>query len=93
MSLFAFGFTWKDGNNKESGEQGNSNQEGDENQTSSDVLMSETAKERYEGKRKLLGRGFRKEWQNEFNWLEYKLNEVEGKMNITYICTHYLTGK
>ncbi|KAJ7379378.1 hypothetical protein OS493_016615 [Desmophyllum pertusum] len=94
MSLFAFGFTRKDGNNKESGEQGNSNQEGDENQTSSDVLMSETAKERYEGKRKLLGRGFRKEWQNEFNWLEYKLklNEVEGKMNITYICTHYLTA-
>lgn len=53
MSLFAFGFTRKDKNDKEGGEQGNSNQ-GDEKQVSSDVLMSETAKERYDGKRKLL---------------------------------------
>lgn len=65
MNLFTFGFTRKDGKNNKSGEQGN--QEKDENQTSSDVSMPETAKERYEGKRKMLGRGFWKEWINEFN--------------------------
>ena len=84
MSLFTFGFTRKDGKNNESGEQGN--QEKDDNQTNSDVSMPETAKERYEGKRKMLGRGFRKEWINEFNWLEY--NEDEGKM-ICKICREF----
>ena len=37
------------------------------------------SRENYEQKRKMTGRGFRKEWLSEFIWLDY--NEKEGQMH------------
>jgi len=66
MSLFRFGFS-----HTQSAVPADS-QEGTEQKES-------TSWEKYEQKRKMTGRGFRKEWLSEFIWLDY--NEKEGQMH------------
>ena len=76
MSLFQFGFSRRSGDVGERGIEGE--KEDDVRQTDRNTSDVAKAKERYEEKRKMLGRGFRKEWKEEYTWLEY--NEEEGKM-------------
>jgi len=64
MSLFRFGFS-----RTQSAVPADS-QEGTEQKES-------TSWEKYEQKRKMTGRGFRKEWLSEFIWLDY--NEKEDR--------------
>lgn len=78
MSLFQFGFSRRSG---DVGEKEGKKEKVDEGQTgksTSDVHVA-GSKEKYEEKRKMLGHGFRKEWKEEYTWLEYI--EDEGKMH------------
>lgn len=76
MSLFQFGFSRRSGDVGEKEVEGE--KEVDKRQTDRSTSDIAKSKERYEEKRKMLGRGFRKEWKEEYTWLEY--NEEEGKM-------------
>ena len=47
-------------------------------QTAGAYSKQATPQDKYEEKRKMVGRGFRKEWLKEFPWLQYK--EVQSQM-------------
>jgi len=66
MSLFRFGFSHTQSTSAVPAD----SQEGTEQKES-------TSREKYEQKRKMTGRGFRKEWLSEFIWLDY--NEKEDR--------------
>ena len=79
MSLFRFGFKRAGEVNKgnsdkidEVDQEGNKGGEQTENQTAGAYSKQATPRDKYEEKRKMVSRGFRKEWLKEFPWLQYK---------------------
>lgn len=63
MSLFQFGFSRRSGDVGEKEVEGE--KEVDKRQTDRSTSDIAKSKERYEEKRKMLGRGFRKEWKED----------------------------
>lgn len=82
MSLFRFGLSRAADRTSERSDDvqpTDGDKEVEESQTGENTLGTATSKERYEEKRKMLRRGFRRDWMKEYTWLKY--NEEEGKMH------------
>ena len=88
MSLFRFGFKRAGEVNKgnsdkidEVDQEGNKGGEQTENQTAGAYSKQATPRDKYK-KRKMVGRGFRKEWLKEFPWLQYKEEQSQMQCKV-----------
>ena len=89
MSLFRFGFKHAGEVNKGNSEkidevdqESNKGGEQTENQTAGAYSKQGTPRDKYEEKRKMVGRGFRKEWLKEFPWLQYKEEQSQMQCKV-----------